>query len=469
MNATWKRLAALCAGLWSALACAAPPAPLAPGDFAFGWELIGGTGSLRGVILPPEVYRRILRADLGDLRMFDATGREVPMLLRQPRSDAAEQVERRPLVWFPLPQPPSERQPLGGLALEVERSAAGEVLRLRGDTAPTHDSAAAPDASPPRAYLLDTGAMATGPALRALTLQWHSDAPGLLARVRLAGSDDLQQWQPLRAEGAISSLRHGDSQLERNRIETDSRRRFLRLEWVEPAPAHLTGVEGEFRESRSLPPEEHSLPLSPPIAGETPGEYLFETGGPFPLRELTLAAPAVGLLYTGELFSRAAPKRPWVPRGRFQQYRLEIGAVSVTAAPIPLPEVADRYWRIRFQPADGLRETELPSIEARYRPAQLLFLAQGQPPWLLACGNPAVPPQPARLETLLGKIPLEQAAPSGVTLGPEQALGGGLPTDAANSWPWRTWLLWGVLLAAVGLLLRMARGLWLEMGEAGGK
>ena len=60
-------------------------------DFAYGLRVeAAGTGPIWELTLPEAVYRGVTRADLGDLRVFNAAGVVVPHALRLPEAIARE-------------------------------------------------------------------------------------------------------------------------------------------------------------------------------------------------------------------------------------------------------------------------------------------------------------------------------------------------------------------------------------------
>ncbi|MCI5157263.1 MAG: DUF3999 family protein, partial [Candidatus Electrothrix sp. AUS1_2] len=75
--------------------------PLQREDFAYGMELtVSGNHAIYGLILPAAVYQGCTRADLGDLRVFNAS-HAVPHLLR---TQIHQETERpaQTLPFFPL-------------------------------------------------------------------------------------------------------------------------------------------------------------------------------------------------------------------------------------------------------------------------------------------------------------------------------------------------------------------------------
>ena len=98
MIRTWTGILVCCLG--SGLA---RTAALSPTDFAFGFRVeSSGQGPIWELTLPEAVYHGITRADLGDLRVFNAADAVVPhalRLLQAPKAAAPPPVE---LPIFPL-------------------------------------------------------------------------------------------------------------------------------------------------------------------------------------------------------------------------------------------------------------------------------------------------------------------------------------------------------------------------------
>ena len=439
--------------------CAVSPLPAASLEaFASARTLHGGEGSLRLLTLNPAIYHDLRQPDLGDIRIFNGAGREVPMLLRGGRSTTIEDDSQRTLEFYPLPGAVEERQPLGGLSLRLERSDQGEILQL--DSRPPAPLA---EDNPPRAYLIDLGSDRL--ALQALHFAWAGDRSNLLANFRLSHSDDLMQWRPLTSEGLLSSLRYGDALLKRDRIEVQTQRRFLRLEWLRPDQRPLlTAIHGRFRDTQIRPAETRWLELGPPVASATGDDYRFDTGGPFALTRLALQAPTSGLFYQGRLWSSPTPDGPWRQRGGFHQYLLEIDGENWQSEAMDLHPTRDRHWRIAFTTPKNPLKSELPSIRIAYAPDQILFLAQGEAPFELAYGSAIVSASASPLASLIKELEADGKTPSVVSLSEARRIGGGEKPPLPIAW--ESYLLWALLLSGVALLAGMARKLLRELNDS---
>ena len=118
-------------------------------DFAYGFRIAAPekTGLVK-LVLPKTIYRHLVRADGGDMRVFRMDGRVAPHLLRRP--DAEGNLNRtRALPFFPLH---SSAAPSGGRDVRIRTDASGAVLILTPPPAEGSDQ-------PAPAYLIDIRAM----------------------------------------------------------------------------------------------------------------------------------------------------------------------------------------------------------------------------------------------------------------------------------------------------------------------
>ena len=82
------------------------------------------TGPVQTVLVPDELYRRVRRSDLGDVRVFNASGADVPYAIRS-LSDSIEEVPTE--LSFPIF--PIEGPPLASVdKIEIEVSRSGTAI-----------------------------------------------------------------------------------------------------------------------------------------------------------------------------------------------------------------------------------------------------------------------------------------------------------------------------------------------------
>lgn len=427
--------------------CAAIAAPA--DDYARQWPLAStdaDAGAYR-VELDATVYRAARSPALRDVDVVNAEGAAVPAQLLVPDASPEVGTRRTPLRWFALPQPLAARP--GDLALAVERDADGRVRRV--ETRLSDASAAGEVAA--GSWLVDASALREPVA--ALWLEWTRDGGDIDRRYRVEGSDDLRDWRLLQAQAPLVDLAREGERLQQRRVPVDARMKYLRLTPEGGSGAlRLVGVEAELRQAAPAPgPHWQSL------AGRAVEErgvvhYEFELDGRFPIESADVQLSGNG---TGEwtLYSRDDPALPWVRRaGPWVSYR--IGA-DERSAPQALGErVRDRHWKL----AGRVPVPRPPELRLGWRPEALVFVAQGAPPYRLVAGSARAARGDAPVARSLEAIRGARGAswqPAAATLGDAQALAG---EDALRPAPaprdWRSWLLWGLLVAGALLVAGFA-------------
>lgn len=455
-----KRLLAVTSLAAASLAFAAD-APLRPDDFAFGLAIEPVAGApLQQVTLPAAVYQSATRADLGDLRVFNAAGELVPHALRRP-APATTAGEWAALPLFPL-RGPAARSP-EELSLRVEKSASGAIVSVRSGTGATGDA-------PVVAWLID--ASADKRAIDTLEVDWRDPAAGgFSGRLRIDASDDLRYWRIVTNDAALARLRHDGHLLEHRRIELAAlRAKYLRLAWAEPGNGvPLTGVRAQ-RVAEVSPPAREWLAL-PAAAGERPGEYQFELRGRMPVDRARIRLPQPNMVAAMELRSRERATDPWRLRASGLLYRLNQNGRELANDEFALAYGGgDPYWQLSLARQEGTPAA--PVIELGWVPQTLVFVARGDGPFRLAYGSAGLTPGDYSVEQLLQQFAVRndiEITPQPARLGAALTLGGPerleLPLSAR---PWRRWLLWGVLGLGVALLGWMAWRLARQLKQAGG-
>ena len=401
--------------------------------------------ALQRLTLPADVYRLAAFADLRDLRVLDAQDAAQPFAFVP---EPPQTVALLPLPLYALPAEPATSS--NGSRLQLQADASGSI-RLELAT----KVAASPQ--PVRGYLLDRGPEPRQP-LTALQFDWHSAQAELLLTLQAEQSDDLQHWQPLAAATTLAQLDNGQQQLRQGRLPLQPGARYLRLTLQGELPAgfRLTQARAEIPQ-----PAPRALVSLPPVAARkaTDGGFEFDLGGRYPLQALQFGYSGARLLLPAELLSRPRSDNRWQSHG-MQLLQQQNGAMPA------LPVAGnDRYWRLL---PDNRVGTPVPSalrLSGQYRPADIVFVAQGEPPYRLQFGDSFQDRPGALAYTTL--VP-----PNGAPAEPGQAAVNGRLRSEAASWlgrvghlHWRKLALWAVLLGGVGLMLSMVLRLGKQTGR----
>jgi len=436
--ATWL-LAAAVSG--SALA-----ADLKPTDFAYGLlvETAGEDAGYR-VPLPVAVYQTAVRADLGDLRVFNSQGEVVPYALERP--DAGTSLRQAvPLPLFHLKD--TSAAALDAVRITVESGKSAVNVQTPG-------SASVAAAS----YLLDARALNTPVA--ALILQWPDDAADFAGRMQVEVGDTLGQWRRIASAAPVANLHARGEHLVERRLEIrPTQAKFWRLSWVgAEAPFGLTGVLAEPARETLEAARANVMVAGTAVSGQA-REFEFDLGASPPIDRVNLELPELNTTVAVDLLSRADPKAPWRPVVHAGLYRLKSAGTELRNGPIHIAPDTDRYWLARIDARGGSIGNGVPRLSAGWVAQNAVFLARGSGPYLIAYGSATVGPADMSLDSLPKAVEIGNATAAAPTL-----LGGRERLRPATSVPWRNGLLWVILVVAAGILAAMVVRLSKEMGR----
>ena len=418
--------------------------PLAPDAFAYGMRLEAERAApIQSALLPLEVYRTVTRADLGDVRVFNGSGEELPhAVYRGGVSEAPAPTHALP--FFPLRGASSDAA--GSLRLQIRPAPDGALVQVDRRPGRADD--------PVRALVVDASRLTSD--VRRLVFTWP-DTVSFIADVVVETSDDLATWEPWGEPATLAHLRYGGETLRRDELALPPRRaRYVRLSWsagaMVPLPVRLVAVEAV-----AAVPERRWVSIEP--ASSSPGAYVFDQAGVLPVEQVRVALPQPNTLARVVLASAASDAGPWRERYRGLLYRLHVDGRDLTTPPVDVARSTDRFWRLQVDAAGGGLGQGRPVLELGWTPERLLFVARGAPPYTLAFGSAGVVPSsfdPGELLRLLPGRPDEHLAAASVTAGPVFELGGGARLHPQTAPAWDQIVLWAVLILGVVLLAVMS-------------
>jgi hypothetical protein len=353
-------------------------------DFARGRTVTpASTGPVERIRLPQDVYEWTVREDLGDLRVLDASGVELPFALRAPAA---------------LPDAPAAQMlPLFALPATLGAGKSADVrveLAEDGAIVAVHDTSGSAAAS--AGWLFDAGALANTPL--ELEFGFAPDTGDLLAQARIEASADLVNWQAVGGAFALVRLGRADAAMLRDSVDLPAPgARYLRIERTDGGPP-LPLARVAARPRTSSAPQPDFKTLTPAASG---AGFEFDAGGHFPIRLVRVSIDQATYLVRARIASRAAPDAPWREYGELDFYAVgDDGATAATVEPMALPGTTDRFWRVQWADAT----TAEPRLEIGWIPSDLLFLKQGDPPFVLVYGQGGLDGKPWPMAALLGRL-----------------------------------------------------------------
>ncbi len=422
----------------------------APGDFAYAAPVeISSQEALQWLTLTSAVYEGAVRADLGDLRVFNAAGEVVPHAFLPQSDDAKLVVAPLRVPLYALRGPAASG--LEGVDVRVDRTGIQPRVTLQGRETGSRDAVLL-------GYLADLGALKR--PLGALLPVLSAQAGDLVTKLRVEGSDDLSRWVLLTDAAPMLRLASGGETLEQTRVELKPRKfRYLLLSWPGTTPTpELDSLSVEPAPLMAPPPR--AWKSATPIAAENPGEYAFDLGGNYPVDRLRLNLSEVNTVGAVKILSRTKLEHPWRRVTSGSVYRLLRDGSEVTSPDLSFATTSAHYWLVQVDSRGVGLGSGAPELEAGWLPHRLVFAARGAGPFQIAWGNRSARSAEYSVDTLIPgyrhEVALDQlAAPIGeARLGVARVLAGN--AAPRERFDWERLLMWASLALGVAVLARVA-------------
>ena len=433
-------------------AVALPAAAQYEPQFRFTAPIEASRAPLQRFELPLEVYREAKR-DLSDVRVLNGAREAVPIGFA---GSPDAQKELLPLMELPPPFTLTRPQSLNSGGSEISiRASDGTLIRLGG-------AASARTSARPVAYLLDASALNDQP-IRALVFDWDAAAGSQVVNVRIESSEDLKSWSAL-GSGPLVRLEEGGRTLTQPKVEFSARKvKYLRVTWSGEGFA-LKRVRAEKEPSTA--PVPRATRTATATAGAKPGEWIYDLGARLPVEAYRLVPVDANDVISVAVATRNDEKENWRTLGWAPFYRFRQDDGEKQSPPVEIGRLPARYWRVTTSVGVVPKP---PTLEAQWRPGQLVFVARGEGPFSLAFGDARAPAVALPVSVMLpnyerlAELQLPLAKAGAATAGPQPSRWTQVWREASP----RRMTLWAILLGGVVLLGYMAWRLLRQ--QAGGE
>lgn len=429
-----------------------------PGQDEYAWSFpirIEQPAEFMATVIPLEVYRSVTDPGLRDLGVYNRSGHAVPRIIRQPRETVDDIEYPTPLGMVPLYgelQASQER-----LRLLMQSNAAGTTLQFDSNIAEPLDPSLEL-----RAVIVDLRDIEN--AFQALEFEWAVEATGFIGNVTIDEGDDLARWRRL-AEGTLAELEFEGTRIEQRRIELPRESGdFLRITWREmPRDWRLEAVTGIRREAGP----EHArewITLDPIERSEDGRSFIFDIGGYPPVDRVDLQLPGQNVAVRAAIDLSHRKESGWLRAHEGLFYRVSRSGHEISSKPARQGRGRAERWRVTILSGQVAGDVQL---RLGWLPEQLLFLSQGEPPFMLASGRARDRVERFPQDRLLGDKAifsmLDRAGEPGTAMvGARIEAAGAMVMKDARTWTWRTIAVWIGLVAAVLLVGWLAWSLMRE-------
>jgi hypothetical protein len=431
-----------------------------PEDFAYGLELsVDSAGGLNALPLPSAVYDALVRADYGDLRVFNRAGKAVAHTLYAPEGPPPPE-EWMTVARFPLPA--ARTSASGSSRIHIETRTDGTIVDIRPATTET----VAPEVTISRHVLDLSGIDEPVDRLRVSFISGHKGITNLI----IDSSEDLARWHPIVTKAAVGNLVFQGHRLGRDEVGLPSRTyTYLRLSWSSPLNAGSLADISVRKPPDKKPMERAELTLAPLETETVDGRSFvhYKSPGRRPIDRVRIDLPSAGTLARVALYSRPNEEAGWRRHHSGLAYRLMQEGLEIASDPLRLTATSDRHWRLEIQ-SDPTLLPRMPNLVLGWRPHRLVFAATDGGPFRLAYGSARIPPTDSHLDDLLRTLQRDDAVAdlSTAKAGEPYELGGAKQLTKGSG-RWKRYLLWGSMILAVALIGGLALRLYGQVKQAG--
>lgn len=400
--------------------------------------------------LPDDVYRMVTRADLADVRVFNADGIAVPHAFCASPETTEPTATQESLPVFEVQGAVPQRD---GTRVEVQTSA-GVAVNVQQDDRTTAGT------TQTRAHVID--ARAIPDELRAMQFDWQSPDGASEAHVSIEASEDLDRWQTVVGASTLLKVAQGEQQLQRHSVKLPQRvYQYLRVVRTDRGPP--LEIASVIAERVTAPqPIDPSWFSATVVATDAANTLLFDSSRLAPVTYARLLLPQENTALRVTIDSRPDEKAQWRQQWSGEVYSILSAGERRVSPPAEFGSTADRYWRITPAKAGDLF-AQGATLDLGYRPARLRFLAQGSGPFMLAYGSRRAEAAPLQqcnsLLADVGSRDLAEMRGEAAFSAPQPLGGAAAFKPLPKQTPLRLMVLWGVLIAGVALVAAMALSL----------
>jgi hypothetical protein len=357
---------------------------MVPSDFYGGYYLqTPGGYALYRFDLPVDLYEKVKAVDGSDIRVFNGNGEIVPHVVRSLVQPETER-ESKKIPLFPLYDTGAVTSAATPeLSLQVSRDSSGTIVKMdTGSGKETQKTVSG--------YLLDISSIRR--PLAEIELNW-TESEGGIGTINIDQSDDLQYWRRLVTQVALADLHFGVEKVVKNTVVLPAvTARYLRLTWG-PKEFPFAIVSATARLSHSFDLRE--LRWFNLLIGKVENKNNrlvaeFRSTLHMPVCAISVSFGQPNSAARLSLSSRSSEHNGWQPRCTGSFYQLLMNPGVLENDPCLISSTSDTLWRAEIlDDGSGIGSSGMNGLQLKlgHRSEELLFIARGPKPFLLAYGK----------------------------------------------------------------------------------
>ncbi len=430
-------------------------------------------------IIPFQVYQGIQRSDLGDIRVLNADGVELPHAIRnfKIRRSILRKSMRLPI--FPIQK--SETKTDGDLSIIIRKSSSGTLVKINSIKQNNQKS------STTTMVIIDASKLKYN--INSLTFDWSSNSKGSIQTLIIEKSSDLKIWHYVK-NGTITRLKYLDHQLDRNIIRLPGLRAlYLRIRWKNSDDGFsIKSIRAQYyniKTDKPITPRIHTVianRVAAPKNDPNSVYYKADIGALPPIDEIELKLPYDNMAVNGKLLTRNVNwEYDYRRKKRFKSVNFSVvWSGLLYSIKTKNGQITNKNVRARLQGKKTfyirLPKSAIPAklkqlmIKIHWTPHKLLFIAQGSRPYTLVYGSTKVEPSRFNFETLAQLMKTTHGKtfrPGFAKISAIQKINSFKKTTVNSDEPQDStrWILWSILLLGVIFLGVMTRKIAKQISE----
>lgn len=421
-----------------------------PDQFAYRAPVTESKQALQRVELPIEVLLAVTRADLGDVVVFDASGKPLPSWTRK-----AVIVESQVRYELPIYLFNTYRQNRSKTLTSREQYQDQDALSesTTTETVPIDETL--------QQYIVGMPETDEDLDIKSIELKWAHEPADQMLRLRVDVGSDLDNWRTIQENKGLTN-QTAEIMEWRSIDAIPGGEKYLRLTPINSVRSfELTQAIGTYHQQAGERKIWHPLGDLQKVPDQ-PEYFEFEMPSPVPALELKLIPGEQQSLISGDLHASHQGFEQKRLFGRnIQQHNISRSDIEASK-PIKLPEQNYNHWW--FKP--NQQSVSMPRAEIAFPVYELIFLGNDIIPYTLAWGNHESDAPANDLIKLLSPDQRQQPQSQLVQLGDQQISGGESRLSPQSKLPWLKWLLWLLLAGTVMITGKMSLNLYRDMKAA---
>ena len=434
---------------------------ITPNDFGYGFTVNFLDGkSVYEFLLPQNVYQSVTRSDLGDIRIFNSNSEIVPheIITQDKNSLTSIAIPSKPLTFFPLYSEHESTTALKGIAISTNSQ--GTIIKV-GTSA---DDLKAKEEKL-SGYLIDAS-MLEAPIKNILVKFATPNNKQFFKKISINGSNDLEHWNNAASSSVLANLVHQKETLVKNIISLPhGEYKYYKLSWADHTePVKIAKLTANFdKKSQVGKVTRNWFAVAGTIDSNDDASFLYELDGYYPVSSVQVSFSQPNTFGNVTIEARNDVHAQWVPCQTKNIYSLTKEGTILEEGTLNFSPRRFKYWRLKLNSQKEAFGSHAPELKFGWAPEKLRFLARGTSPFFAGFGNSQIAP--------MAPVSLQENGFSesiGIASLTDYTVIGGKPkltSSSVHEYPWKSWILWAVLVLGVCGLGKMAYSLMKSMND----